>query len=245
MNEQQTVTTKQRELGPASDTPESLRDRLDEAFRDAGAEASCHVGPSGSVVSVTLYTRMLSFEPNPEGATVWLQANDIDADARFDSEGLHLVVDLHTPQAVARFTDLLLAPHVRTRAAAAELAEALSTHYLSTSVRPDLSNHTVELRLHDNADLHTTRTVAEVLGAPGIDEGLDLSRKKHLRRLAERLTWLITGITTAPTSAVAVPECAHTPDQITLCLTQHQARQLTTRIQAVPPPEPDIEPTTA
>jgi hypothetical protein len=87
---------------------------------------------------------------------------------------------------------------------------------------------------NDNVDMFTAITVARLLGAPGLDRGLDPARNKHLRRLAERLSWLVTGVTGSLAYAEAVPGCAHTPDQITLFLGRDHARRFIDRIRTGP-----------
>lgn len=218
---------------------------LDAAFRDAVAEANVSPGPSGTAVSVTLFTHMQPFTQTPEAAAKWLREHHIDGAARFDDDGFNLVVDLRTADAVHEFTDLLPAPDIRLRAAAADLAKELSPHNLSASVRADLASRRVCLTLDDNDDERTASALAGLLGAPGIDERLHLGRNKHLRRLAERLTWLLCGVTGSAIYADTIPGCAHRPDHIMLDLTLDQARKLIDRLNGAAGTGPCTEPVTA
>ncbi|MDH6604526.1 hypothetical protein M2164_000161 [Streptomyces sp. SAI-208] len=166
----------------------ALHDRLDTAFRQAGVEANVQAGPAQVAVSVTLYSRLPTFAHTAEAATAWMCDHGIDGEARLDPETFHIVIALRTEPAVDRFTDLLLTPHIQTRTAAISLAEALGAHTMYTNVRTGLATRRIEVKLNDNADMLTAITVARLLGAPGLDRGLDLARNKHLRRLAERLS---------------------------------------------------------
>ncbi|RRR75872.1 hypothetical protein [Streptomyces sp. RP5T] len=212
----------------------ALHDRLDTAFRQAGVEANVQAGPAQVAVSVTLYSRLPAFAHTAEAATAWMCDNGIDGEARLDPETFHIVIALRTEPAVDRFTDLLLTPHIQTRTAAISLAEALGAHTLFTSVHTDLATHTIKVELNDNADVLTAVTVAGLLGAPGLDRGLDLTRTKQLHRLAERLSWLVTGVTGSFAYAETVPGCAHDPDQITLILNSDQVLRLVDRIRTGP-----------
>ncbi|MFJ4683877.1 hypothetical protein [Streptomyces sp. NPDC088789] len=139
-------------------------------------------------------------------------------------------VDLPTAQAAERLTEILLTAHARTRAAAVALREALAPHALPGI--DVLGRLRVRLRLRDSAELDTAQLLACLLEAPGLDDDLKLERTDDLHRMAERLSWLLTGVTGARVAAQAVRESPHQADEIAVTLSCLQATALAGRLTA-------------
>jgi hypothetical protein len=212
--------------------PSHLSQQLQEAFDDACFAARVDAGHGETLVSATLLnTTKAPFLPTPEQAAVWLDKEAIDASARFD-DACNIAVDLRTAESVERLIRALLEPHIRAYSTAIALQEALTAHKLAHTVRIQFTKN-LELALKDSVDSDTAPTFARLLGAPHIDAGLDLTRDRHLRRLADRLTWLTTGITGCPVHVEATTGCAHEVDRVTLILTLPQARRLTHCLDSV------------
>ncbi|MEU4659494.1 hypothetical protein AB0G32_37125 [Streptomyces sp. NPDC023723] len=92
-------------------------------------------------------------------------------------------------------------------------------------------------------DLSAAVRFAARLGAAGIDAGLAINRPRGMRRLTERLQWLVTGTVGTTVHADATPGCTHAPDLITLHLTIDQAQSLAQRLTPVCAPQDRGTPT--
>ncbi|MFJ4322274.1 hypothetical protein ACIP3A_04010 [Streptomyces tricolor] len=87
----------------------------------------------------------------------------------------------------------------------------------------------ITLRLEGDRLASAVRA-AELLGAPDIALDLELGRLRGQYRLAERIEYLVTGITGSPLNAVAEPGCAHADENLTLYLSVDQADRLLQRL---------------
>ncbi|MFM9540107.1 hypothetical protein [Streptomyces turgidiscabies] len=218
---------------PTTD-PDSLRLLLDQAFEDGGFSARVETGGGDALVSATLLSTRFPFGSSAPLAAAWLEQEAVSpARARLD-DAFNVVLDLSSAAAVQRLIVVLLEPHIRAQTTAIALREILAGHRIAHAADVHEAD-VVALTLWDCADLDTAALFAGLLGAPGISDGLDLSRNRHLRRLADRLTWLATGIAGSPVLAEATPGCAHEPDQVSFLLTLGQARRLARRLDTARP----------
>ncbi|NEB01880.1 hypothetical protein [Streptomyces sp. SID13726] len=212
----------------------SLRLLLDQAFEDAGFAARVETGVGDALVSATLLSTRFPFGSSAPLAADWLEREAVaPAHARLDDAD-NIVFDLSSAAAVQRLIAVLLQPHIRAQTTAITLREILTGHGLAHAADVHDAD-VVTLTLWNCADLDTAELFAGLLGAIGISDGLDLSRNRHLRRLADRLTWLAIGITGSPVKVEAIPGCTHEPDQVTFVLTVGQARLLARRLDTAPP----------
>ncbi|GAA4782354.1 hypothetical protein [Streptomyces ziwulingensis] len=164
-----------------------------------------------------------SLDRTVESATAWLTKAGIDGTAAFD-EARDIVITLPTSAAVDQLATVLLDPCIRAHTAADDLVELLSSAALVHHVGL-LGTHAVEVTLADG-DLGAAIQFAALLGAGGIDDGLTLSRPRGMRRLAERLQWLVTGAVGTTVHTDVRPGYVHDPDHLTI----DQARHLTQRL---------------
>lgn len=212
----------------------SLRLLLDQAFEDGGFTARVETGGGDALVSATLLSTRFPFGSSAPLAAAWLEQEAVaPARARLD-DALNIVLDLSSAAAVQRLIAVLLEPHIRAHTTAIALREILAGHRVAHTADVHGAD-AVALTLWDCAGLDTAALFAGLLGATCISDGLDLSRKRHLRRLADRLTWLATGITGSPVKAEATPGCAHEPDHVTFLLTPGQASRLARRLDTARP----------
>ncbi|MET8561194.1 hypothetical protein ABZV75_11640 [Streptomyces flaveolus] len=206
-----------------------LRQRLDDAFVQVRLAARVEAAPDGTALDLTLLTAgRMPFDRDPAQANTWLTENGIDAIATFN-ECMDIVIRLRTAEAVHRLTSLLLGSRIVTHAAAAALVGTLAPHALRYEVAVPGAGQ-IRLFLHDSAGEKTVPAFAALLGGPGIEADLDLSRARGIRRITDRLSWLLTGITGSLVPAQGTPGCTHEPDQVELYLDPDQAQLLAQRL---------------
>ncbi|MDT0439997.1 MULTISPECIES: hypothetical protein [Streptomyces] len=115
--------------------------------------------------------------------------------------------------------------------AAEALHGALSAHALAFDIHVH-SDSLILLLLHDSLELGTAAAFARLLGSSAdLAAGLDLNRPRGVRRLAERMTWLVIGVTGCRVLVDGDPGCGHAPDHLALYLTGEQAHHLANRIE--------------
>ncbi|MFJ2509844.1 hypothetical protein ACIQJX_26405 [Streptomyces griseoviridis] len=131
---------------------------------------------------------------------------------------------------MAQLDDISDLPLIYTAAGA--LDGAMSAHALAFDVRVH-SDSVIMLLLHDSLELGTAAVFARLLGSSAdLAAKLDLNRPRGVRRLAERMAWLVTGVTGSRVLVDGIPGCGHAPDHLALYLTAEQARRVTERIEA-------------
>lgn len=218
---------------PPSDTgtpsAAELRQHLDDAFVAARLAARVEVALGGALDLTLLTAGRMPFDRDPEQANAWLTENGIEASARFD-DAMDLVIRLPTAEAVHQLTALTLDARIVTHAAAAALDGALAAHRLIFEVKVTGPGQ-LSLLLHDSESAGTVPAFAALFGAPGIDAELDLARARGIRRITDRLAWLLTGVTNSLVQAVGAPGCRHELDRVELYLDPGQADLLTQRLE--------------
>ncbi|AZS87246.1 hypothetical protein ELQ87_25675 [Streptomyces griseoviridis] len=208
-----------------------LRQVLDDELAKARISARVDVLQFGTVLEIVfLGSGKLPFDSDPVQAGIWLAKHSVDGRARFTPEQ-DLAVTLTTVTAVHQVVAAIADPHTLMYAAAAALDDALSAYPLPAETRVH-SDHVVMLLLHDSLELGTAAGFARLLGGQDPDAGLDLNRPRGVRRLAERIGWLATGVTGSRVLVDGIPGCGHAPDHLALYLTAEQARRVTERIEA-------------
>ncbi|MFK0120139.1 hypothetical protein [Streptomyces sp. NPDC090994] len=223
------MTTRTQSAPPTAPQPAAaLEQHLEGALHRAHFAARANLAADGAALQLTMLSSQTPFDRTIEAATTWLSSAGIDGTATFN-EAYDIVLTLPTATAIHRLVAVLLEPRIRAHTTADNLAELLSAHGLPHHVRLQ-GTSTIEVTLADD-DLSTTVRFADRLGAAGIDAGLTLDRPRGMRRLAERLQWLVTGTVGSTVHTAATPECAHSPDLITLDLTLDQAQSLTQRLR--------------
>ncbi|KUO04807.1 hypothetical protein [Streptomyces caeruleatus] len=206
-----------------------LHKHLDDAFVAARIAARVEAAP-GAALDLTLLTAgRMPFDRDPDQANAWLAEHSIDASARFN-DAMDIVIRLPTAEAVHRLTALALDARIATHAAAAALDGALAAHRLAYEVEVTGPGQ-LSLVLHGSEDAGTGPAFAALLGAPGIDAGLDLARGRGIRRLTDRLAWLLTGVTESLVQAQGSTGCRHEPDRVELYFDPGQADLLTRRLE--------------
>ncbi|MEU6405471.1 hypothetical protein [Streptomyces sp. NPDC046985] len=220
-------------------TAAPLQRLLQDALREAGFEATVYPADDGAALNLTLYSRHTPFAT--EAAARWLDEAGVVADVTLDGGGSSSpVLTLHTEESVRRLIARLLDPWTRAYSALAPLVDLLEAHGVISDA--DVGTHAVALELPDDM-LASAVILAALLGAPAIDAGLDLNRPRGLRRLADRMQWLVTGVVGSEVTATARRGCAHDPDRLTLRLTIEQAQRLTHRLDPTQaPPQSDRTP---
>ncbi|MET9761866.1 hypothetical protein ABZ016_22870 [Streptomyces sp. NPDC006372] len=204
-----------------------LKPILEGALRDAHFAARVDLRGVGSVLDLTVLSHKAPFDRTLDAANAWMASVGIGGTATFND--FHdIVVTLSTAAEVHKLTTALLEPHIRAHAVADELSGLLEAHHLSSSIELQ-GTHAVEVVLAGD-ELEAVAGFAAKLDAPAIEAGLALHRPRGMRRLAERLQWLVTGALGSAVCATATPGCAHDPDHITLHLTIDQAQRLTQRL---------------
>ncbi|MBT2412067.1 hypothetical protein J7I94_16070 [Streptomyces sp. ISL-12] len=208
----------------------ALEQHLEEALCHAHFAARVDLADNGAALQLTMLSSLTPFDRTVEAATAWLSSVGINGTAAFN-EAYDIVLTLDTAAAVRQFVAVLLEPRIRAHTAADDLAELLSAHGLLHRVRLQ-GTSAMEVTLADD-DLSAAVRFAAGLGAVGIDAGLMLNRPRGMRRLAERLQWLVTGAVGSAVHAAATPGCSHSPDLVTLHLTVDQAQSLAQRLRPV------------
>ncbi|NEA20679.1 hypothetical protein [Streptomyces halstedii] len=202
-----------------------LQQLLDSAVYEAHFAANVSV--DGTALCLTVYSSEAPFDGTVDVAAAWMTSTGIDGTAACTETG-SVVLTVATAEAVHRLIAVLLDPYIRARTTATQMADLLQAHDLAGGSTVTLGAHAIEVTLADD-DLDAAIGFAALLGAPGIDAGLDLSRPEGLLGLADRIKWLTTGVIGSEIYASADPGCAHAPEQITLQLTIEQARALLQR----------------
>ncbi|GGZ73491.1 hypothetical protein ACFOOM_00745 [Streptomyces echinoruber] len=207
----------------ASGQPAVLRRQvLDDALEKARFAARVDAGDDGAALKVTVLSSKAPFDRTVGDATAWLAGAGIEGTAALN-DVYDIVLTLRTAASVDRCIAVLLDPYIGAHTAAAHLDDCLKGHGLTGEITV-LETH-VELALPDD-ELGSAVTLAALLGAPGIGDDLVLTRRRGLRRLAERLRWLLTGAVGSVVPVTAEPGCAHAPERVTVHLTIGQAHRL-------------------
>ncbi|MGQ5596855.1 hypothetical protein ACUJ8N_07690 [Streptomyces sp. ESR1.13] len=208
---------------PATELQKHLTDALDKAH----FQARVGKGEDEGSLDLTVYSQKAPFTNDREAAQ-WLDQAGIAATATL-SDGLYVVLNLPTADAVLQFIDQLLMPWITAYTAADQLDTLLDSHAVTgdLAVRADR----ITLTLADEG-LACVVTLATLLGAPDIDTGLALYRRRGVRRLAERMQWLLSGITGSGVQATAEVGCEHASARLELDLTVDQTHRLLERVAA-------------
>ncbi|UFQ99786.1 hypothetical protein KBP30_00375 [Streptomyces sp. Go40/10] len=208
-----------------------LHATLTSALEEARFEAQVSPGADDSALDLTVYSSKAPWqETTPEAASAWLAENGLAAEVSLN-DGYCIVITLYTARAVEKFIAVALDPWMRAHTTATQLADVLDAHGLTFDV--DVSAHFIEVALAD-ANLHSAVKVAALLSAPGIADGLNVHRPRGVRRLADRVRWLLTGVVGSEVDITADPGCAHVQEHLTLRATIDQARRLTQRLLHAP-----------
>ncbi|MFI6209119.1 hypothetical protein ACIBAI_22390 [Streptomyces sp. NPDC051041] len=206
----------------------SLQQDLEDALALAEFAARVTVAKDGRALDLTvLSSSKAPFDRTVKAATEWLKRADIEGAAAFN-DAYDIVLTLPTSASVERFIEVFLEPLIRVHTTATQL-DGLLDYHLVTGDALVQGPHAIELILPGDG-LDAVVKLASLLGAPSIAEGLQLHDREGMRRLADRLKWLITGVVQSTARATAVPGCAHAPDHATLDLTTPQARLLAQRL---------------
>ncbi|GKQ33496.1 hypothetical protein [Streptomyces sp. A012304] len=208
---------------PATGLQKDLIDTLDKAH----FQALVGKGEVEGSLDLTVYSQKAPFTNDREAAQ-WLDQAGIAATATLN-EGLYVVLNLHTADAVLRFIDLLLMPWVTAYTAADQLETLLDSHAVTSDLAVGTAG--IALTLAED-DLACVVTLASLLGAPGIDSGLVLHRRRGIRRLAERMKWLLSGIVGSAVQATAEAGCEHACARLEVNLTVEQTHRLLDRLDA-------------
>jgi hypothetical protein len=216
-----------------------LRQLLHDALEDAHFVGHVEAAGDGSALKAILYSHRAPFTESLE-ANDWLSKAGVFATATLN-EGHYVVITLPTAASVHQLITSLLTPWITAHTVAKQLVDLLETRGVISDVAVGTSS--LALCLCDD-ELGSVVRLAGMLGAPGIDSGLVLLRKRGMRRLTERIQWLITGVVGSAARAVTEPGCAHQQDSLTLHLTIDQARRLVGRLETSPLPSQDRSPAT-
>ncbi|MGQ5596856.1 hypothetical protein ACUJ8N_07685 [Streptomyces sp. ESR1.13] len=205
----------------------AVKQELEDALAEADFLAPVETADDGASLHIALYSSKCPFADSVEEATKWLHQAGIDATAALDAESFRVVLTLPSAESVRMFIAALLQPWITARATAAALADVLADHGLDSAI--DLGTTSLSLVLTDD-ELDSTALLAHLLGAPDIGADLPRHRPRGIRRLTERIRWLITGVVGAPVSTEVEHGCVHEADRLTIELTLEQARRLTQRL---------------
>ncbi|MFI8194027.1 hypothetical protein ACIF8T_35645 [Streptomyces sp. NPDC085946] len=215
-----------------------LQQFLEDALQDARFAARIDTAGDESALNVTLLSSKTPFDRTVEAADAWLARAGIEATAALNT-GYDIVLTLRTQASVHQLITVLLDPHIRAHTTATQLADLLESHCLFSDVTVH-DTHTIEIVLPDD-NLRAAVGFAALLGSPGIDGGLALHRPRGMRRLAERIQWLLSGVVASTVRVTAVPGCAHAADQLTIRMSIDQTRRLAQRLaRETPQPRPDL-----
>ncbi|MER8119031.1 hypothetical protein [Streptomyces sp. NPDC094031] len=205
-----------------------MKAQLDDALKAADFRATLEVADDRTALHLTEYRSRSPFGATAEAATEWLRRNGIAATAARDEQTLRVVVTLASADSVHTLIATLLQPWSTARTTAQQLEDVLSDLGVDSTV--DVGTKYLNLHLTED-ELGPAITLARLLGAPGLGEGLQLSHRRGIRRLTERIQWLITGVVGSEVSAEAEPACHHEPDRLTIEVSLDQARRLTERLR--------------
>ncbi|SFY48734.1 hypothetical protein STEPF1_01960 [Streptomyces sp. F-1] len=206
----------------------ALKQQLEDALREAAFTSSVESADDGTALKLAVYSSMYCpFEDTVEAASDWLREVGIDATAARDEETFRIVLTLPTADSVRTLIATLLQPWITARTTAKHLDDVLSDHGLDATI--DVGTKALSLHLAED-ELDSAVTLARLLGAPDIEEDLPLHRRRGVRRLTERILWLITGVVGSPVSADIEPACEHEVDRLTIGMSLEQAHRLTQRL---------------
>ncbi|MFC8944012.1 hypothetical protein [Streptomyces rochei] len=205
----------------------AVKQQLEDALKEAGFLAQINSAHDGASLHVTMYSSKCRFADSVEDATEWLHQTGIDATATLDERTSRVVMTLPSADSVKMFNAALLQPWITARTTATHLNDVLADHGLDCTI--DVGPASLSLLLADD-ELDTAVQLARLLGAPDIGTGLPRHRPRGIRRLTERVRWLITGVVGSPVSTELEHGCAHETDRLTIKLTLEQARRLTQRL---------------
>ncbi|MGW3974643.1 hypothetical protein ACWEFD_35860 [Streptomyces ardesiacus] len=205
----------------------AVKQQLEDALKEADFLAQIDTAHDGASLHVTMYSSKCRFADSVEDATEWLHQAGIDATAALSTDAFRVVLTLTSTDSVRKFIAALLQPWIIARTTAANLNDVLTDHGLDGTI--DVGRTSLALRLSDD-ELETAVLLARLLGAPDIGTDLPRHRPRGIRRLTERVRWLITGVVGSPVSTEIEHGCAHEADRLTIELTLEQARRLTQRL---------------
>ncbi|MER7933018.1 MULTISPECIES: hypothetical protein [unclassified Streptomyces] len=210
--------------GPAA----PLHQLLESAVTDADFTAKVAVGDDGSSLAVTVYSSRAPWvTTTPEAASAWLAEAGVDASATLN-EGFYVVIVLSTAVAVRQFIAAVLTSWITVHTIAARLIDLVEARGVLIEAAIDTGRIRAEL---PDSCLGSSVRFAELLGAPGVGDGLALQEPDGRRHLAERLQWLVTGVVGSAARTTAEPGCAHEQERLTLDLTLDQATLLVQRLE--------------
>ncbi|WP_153812142.1 hypothetical protein [Streptomyces sp. SUK 48] len=205
-----------------------MKAELDDALKAADFLATLEVADDRTALHLMEYSSRSPFGATVEAATEWLRQSGIDATAARDEQTLRVVLTLASADSVRTLIATLLQPLITARTTAQQLEDVLSDLGVDSTV--DAGTQYLNLHLAED-ELGPAIALARLLGAPGLADGLQLSRRRGIRRLTERIRWLITGVVGSPVSAEAEPACPHEADRLTIGMSLEQARRLTERLR--------------
>ncbi|MYU06029.1 hypothetical protein GTY81_19500 [Streptomyces sp. SID8366] len=206
----------------------SAKAQLDDALREAAFRYALEVADDERALHLTVYSSRPPFDGTVEAATEWLRRSGIDATAARDEQTFRVVLTFASADSVHTLIAAQLQPWSTARTTAQQLEDVLSDLGVDSTV--DVGTKYLNLHLTED-ELGPAITLARLLGAPGLGEGLQLSHRRGIRRLTERIQWLITGVVGSEVSAEAEPACWHEPDRLTIEVSLDQARRLTERLR--------------
>ncbi|MFK0142694.1 hypothetical protein [Streptomyces murinus] len=212
-----------------------MKAQLDDALKAAGFLATLEVADDRTALHLTEYSSRSPLGATVEAATEWLRRSGIDATAARDEQTFRVVLTLASADCVRTLIATLLQPLITARTTAQQLDDVLSDHGINSTV--DAGTEYLNLHLAEDK-LGPAITLARLLGAPGLADGLQLSRRRGIRRLTERIQWLITGVVGSPVSAEVEPACPHEVDRLTIAMNLEQARRLTERLRLAKAADP-------
>ncbi|WP_333743029.1 hypothetical protein [Streptomyces ardesiacus] len=205
----------------------AVKQQLEDALAEADFLAPVETADDGASLHIALYSSKCPFADSVEEATKWLHQAGIDATAALDAEFSRVVLTLPSAESVRMFIAALLQPWITARTTAVALADVLADHGLHSTI--DVGTTSLSLVLADD-ELESSVLLARLLGAPDIGTDLPRHRRRGIRRLTERIQWLITGVVGSPVSTEVEHGCVHEADRLTIELTLEQARRLTQRL---------------
>ncbi|NEA46023.1 hypothetical protein [Streptomyces sp. SID10815] len=205
----------------------ALKQQLDDALRAAAFTAMLASADDETALNLTLYGSSCPFDDSVEAATAWLGRVGVDATAALDEESFRIVLTLTTADSVRALIATLLQPWITARTTAQQLDDVLSDHGLDSAI--NVGTESLTLLLADD-ELYSAVTFARLLGAPGLGADLKRHRRRGIRRLTERVQWLVTGVVGSPVTTDVEGACEHEVDRLTIEMSLEQARRLTQRL---------------
>ncbi|MFJ9719943.1 hypothetical protein ACIRPQ_29125 [Streptomyces sp. NPDC101213] len=207
---------------------------LESALADA-VSGACYAGrvyvpenDPAALCLVLLSQHRLSFNPEPQETRDWLERAGIEAAVHVD-ETFNAVVTMRSANSVRQVIDRVFAPYVRVEWAADGLRDVLASHGVDATVR-SYGPRGLGVYFSDTEGFACAVRLAELLGVPDIAEGLKLGRPRGMRRLAERVRWVLAGVTGGAVGVQVFPGCVHEPDGVEVRLGTEQAAELGQRL---------------